>query len=142
MKSLLMVATMAIGGLSNNNYSMNKSAYYNKEDNSTSVATELIIKNDNLPVTTYILNHMSDYNEARIAEGYSATTVSFVKSCPISTVDGELIQGELVKFETGYVLTGEDNVIHTMSFKNDVAFDLSNGGVNLQAIRFFGILRI
>ena len=134
-----MVATMAIGGLSNNNYSMNKSAYYNKEDNSTSVATELIIKNDNLPVTTYILNHMSDYNEARIAEGYSATTVSFVKSCPISTVDGELIQGELVKFETGYVLTGEDNVIHTMSFKNDVAFDLSNGGVNLQAIRFFDV---
>lgn len=77
MKSLLMVATMAIGGLSNNNYSMNKSAYYNKEDNSTSVATELIIKNDNLPVTTYILNHMGDYNEARIAEGYSATTVSY-----------------------------------------------------------------
>ena len=37
MKSLLMVATMAIGGLSNNNYSMNKSAYYNKEDNSTRV---------------------------------------------------------------------------------------------------------
>lgn len=139
MKSLLMVATMAIGGLSNNNYSMNKSAYYNKEDNSTSVATELIIKNDNLPVTTYILNHMGDYNEARIAEGYSATTVSFVKSCPISTVDGELIQGELVKFETGYILTGEDNVIHTMSFKNDVAFDLSNGGVNLQAIRFFDV---
>jgi len=138
MKSLLMVATMAIGGLSNNNYSIKKSAYYN-EDNGTSVATELIIKNDNLPVTTYILNHMSDYNEARIAEGYSATTVSFVKSCPISTIDGELIQGELVKFETGYILTGEDNVIHAMSFKNDVAFDLSNGGVNLQAIRFFEV---
>lgn len=138
MKSLLMVATMAIGGLSNNNYSTNKSAYYN-EDNGTSVATELIIKNDNLPVTTYILNHMSDYNEARIAEGYSATTVSFVKSCPISTIDGELMQGELVKFETGYVLTGEDNAIHAMSFKNDVAFDLSNGGVNLQTIRFLEV---
>ncbi len=138
MKSLLMIATMVIGGVSNNNYSINRSAYY-KEGNGTSVATELIIKNDNLPVTTYILNHMSDYNEARIAEGYSATTVSFVKSCPISTVDGELIEGQLVKFETGYVLAGQDNVIHAMSFINDVAFDLSNGGVNLQTICFYDV---
>ena len=127
MKSLLIVATIAIGGFSGNNYK-----------NEMGVATE-IITDKNLPVTTYVLNNMSTYNQARISEGYSATSLSFVKSCPIKTVEGEFIRGELVKFEDGYIVAGEDDEIHALSFINDVEINTNNEGVNRQSIAYFDI---
>ena len=127
MKSLLIVATIAIGGFSGNNYK-----------NEMGVATE-IITDKNLPVTTYVLNNMSTYNQARISEGYSATSLSFVKSCPIKTVEGEFIRGELVKFEDGYIVAGEDDEIHALSFINDVEINTNNEGFNRQSIAYFDI---
>lgn len=127
MKSLLIVATIAIGGFSGNNYK-----------NEMGVATE-VITDKNLPVTTYVLNNMSTYNQARISEGYSATSLSFVKSCPIKTVEGEFIRGELVKFEDGYIVAGEDDEIHALSFINDVEINTNNEGVNRQSIAYFDI---
>ena len=68
----------------------------------------------------YIVEHMDDFNEVRMDEGYAPTSIEFIKSVPINTVDGKKLDGRLLKFNEGYLLFGEDEVIHKLSHTNDV----------------------
>ena len=71
----------------------------------------------------YIVEHMDDFNEIRMDEGYAPTDVDYIKSVPINTVDGIKLDGRLLKLNEGYILFGEDEKIHKISYTNDINID-------------------
>ncbi|MCH5171580.1 MAG: hypothetical protein J1F31_01945 [Erysipelotrichales bacterium] len=73
----------------------------------------------------YIVEHMKEFNEVRMDEGYAPTSVDFIKPVPINTVDGEKLDGRLLKLNEGYILFGEDEKIHEISHINNIDIDKS-----------------
>ena len=78
--SLFLVAGLLLGGITIGNEQIG-----NYEDNS---------KFESL---NYIVEHMKEFNEVRMDEGYAPTSVDFIKPVPINTVDGEKLDGRLLK---------------------------------------------
>lgn len=101
--SLLLVAGLLLGGITIGNEQIG-----NYEDNS---------KFESL---NYVVEHMDEFNEVRMDEGYAPTDVDFIKSVPINTSDGKKLEGRLLKLNEGYILFGEDDVIHKISYTDDI----------------------
>ncbi len=85
---------------------------------------------------SYFVKHMDEVNEARVEEGYSPTSIDYIKSVPINTVDGNKLDGRLLKFKEGYILFGEDDVIHSISHIDDVPLN-KNGKLEFYDIGGF-----
>lgn len=98
-KGLLLVAGMLIGGASVNNRNLQEPQF---------------------ECLDYFVEHMDDYNDYRVDNGYYPTNIDYIKSVPIITVDGDTIEGKLLKFDEGFLLFGEDEMIHSESFVNDI----------------------
>ncbi|MCH5179596.1 MAG: hypothetical protein J1F32_00030 [Erysipelotrichales bacterium] len=104
--SLFLVAGLLLGGITIGNEQIG-----NYEDNS---------KFESL---NYVVEHMDEFNEVRMDEGYAPTDVDFIKSVPINTFDGRKLEGRLLKLNEGYILFGEDDVIHKISYTDDVSIN-------------------
>lgn len=102
MNKLLLISGLLIGGVS--------------ADVDSTVFTE----NTKFERLNYFVNHMDDYNNFRAQNGYGPTSIEYIKTVPITTALGESLDGRLLKFNEGYILFGEDNMIHKMSYTNDI----------------------
>lgn len=102
MNKLLLISGLLIGGVS--------------ADVDSTVFTE----STKFERLTYFVNHMDDYNDFRAQNGYGPTSIEYIKTVPITTALGESLDGRLLKFNEGYILFGEDNMIHKMSYTNDI----------------------
>ena len=102
MNKLLLISGLLIGGVS------------------ADVDSTVLTENTKFERLNYFVNHMDDYNDFRAQNGYGPTSIEYIKTVPITTALGESLDGRLLKFNEGYILFGEDNMIHKMSYTNDI----------------------
>ena len=85
---------------------------------------EMVSKDNYYAATNYIVSHMNDLNELRNNEGYDSTEISYVRPITINTIEGD-IDGQLIKFENGYLLIGSDGQIYENSYEDNLEFPLN-----------------